>query len=122
VLSGAQNTALYSIKEIFRDKDISLLHGVTSSGKTEIYIHLIEEELKKGRQVLYLLPEISLTAQIIQRLNKHFGAVTGIYTCFSNEKVEYGTVSQSGYRERIPAIIGARSAIFFHSEPWTGNC
>ncbi len=115
VLSGAQNTALYSITEIFRDKDISLLHGVTSSGKTEIYIHLIEEVLKKGRQVLYLLPEISLTAQIIQRLNKHFGAVTGIYhSRFSNpEKVEiWNRVAGADTAKEYQLIIGARSAIF----------
>ena len=67
-----------------------LLHGVTSSGKTEIYIHLIEEQLKKGKQVLYMLPEIALTTQIILRLKKHFGAVTGVYhSRFSDpEKVE----------------------------------
>jgi primosomal protein N' (replication factor Y) len=91
------------------------LHGVTSSGKTEIYIHLIEEQLKMGRQVLYLLPEISLTAQIIQRLNKHFGAVTGVYhSRFSNpEKVEiWNRVAGADHSKDYKLIIGARSALF----------
>ena len=89
-LSEAQSVAFESIKSQFREKDIVLLHGVTSSGKTEIYIHLIEEQLKKGKQVLYMLPEIALTTQIILRLKKHFGAVTGVYhSRFSDpEKVE----------------------------------
>ena len=113
-LSEAQNVALDAVSEIFREKEIALLHGVTSSGKTEIYIHLIEEQLKKGKQVLYLLPEIALTTQIIQRLNRHFSKVTGIYhSRFSNaEKVEIwnrvaGTEAGKEYR----LIIGVRSAL-----------
>jgi len=115
VLSEAQSTTLGNIIEIFREKDIALLHGVTSSGKTEIYIHLIEEQLKMGRQVLYLLPEISLTAQIIKRLNKHFGAVTGVYhSRFSNpEKVEiWNRVAGADHAKDYKLIIGARSALF----------
>ena len=115
VLSKAQSITLDAINGIFRDKDIALLHGVTSSGKTEIYIHLIEEQLKMGRQVLYLLPEISLTAQIIQRLNKHFGAVTGVYhSRFSNpEKVEiWNRVAGADHSKDYKLIIGARSALF----------
>jgi len=76
-LSPAQSVAFESIKSQFLEKDIVLLHGVTSSGKTEIYIHLIEEQLKKGKQVLYMLPEIALTTQIILRLKRHFGALVG---------------------------------------------
>ena len=78
-LSDAQLTAFDSIKNQFLEKDIVLLHGVTSSGKTEIYIRLIEEQLNMGKQVLYMLPEIALTTQIILRLKKHFGEVTGVY-------------------------------------------
>ena len=72
-LASFQQKAFLEIKESFNDKDVCLLHGVTSSGKTELYIKLIEEQLKQGKQVLYLLPEIALTIQIIKRLQKHFG-------------------------------------------------
>jgi primosomal protein N' (replication factor Y) len=92
-----------------------LLHGVTSSGKTEIYIHLIEEQLRQGKQVLYLLPEISLTTQIIQRLNRHFSNIAGIYhSRFSNaEKVEiWNSVAGTDPRKDYKLIIGARSALF----------
>ena len=78
-LSEAQAATYDSIKNQFNEKDIVLLHGVTSSGKTEIYIHFIEEQLKSGRQVLYMLPEIALTTQIIDRLRFHFGDQTGVY-------------------------------------------
>jgi primosomal protein N' (replication factor Y) (superfamily II helicase) len=115
VLSEAQSIAYMSIKSHFTDKDIALLHGVTSSGKTEIYIHLIEEQLKLGKQVLYMLPEIALTTQIILRLKRHFGAVTGVYhSRFSDpEKVEiWKRVADrdpvTGYR----LILGVRSSIF----------
>jgi primosomal protein N' (replication factor Y) len=89
-LSDAQRSAYESISSQFKEKDIVLLHGVTSSGKTELYIHLIEEQLKMGKQVLYMLPEIALTTQIITRLRKHFGEKTGVYhSRFNdNEKVE----------------------------------
>ena len=114
-LSPAQAVAYHSIKNQLIEKDIVLLHGVTSSGKTEIYIHLIEEQLKKGKQVLYMLPEIALTTQIILRLKKHFGAVTGVYhSRFSDpEKVEiWKRVADEdplyGYR----LILGVRSSLF----------
>jgi primosomal protein N' (replication factor Y) len=114
-LSGAQSVAWESVTSQFDEKDIVLLHGVTSSGKTEIYIHLIEEQLKKGKQVLYMLPEIALTTQIILRLKRHFGAVTGVYhSRFSDaEKVEiWKRVADddpiTGYR----LILGVRSSIF----------
>ena len=89
-LSPAQETALAAIRECFTEKQVTLLHGVTSSGKTEIYVKLIEEYLGSGKQVLYLLPEIALTAQIIRRLQKHFGTQIYIYhSRFSNnERVE----------------------------------
>jgi primosomal protein N' (replication factor Y) (superfamily II helicase) len=114
-LSEAQTIAYSSITNQFKEKDIVLLHGVTSSGKTEIYIHLIEEQLKMGKQVLYMLPEIALTTQIILRLKKHFGAVTGVYhSRFSDaEKVEIwqkvaADDTVNGYR----LILGVRSSLF----------
>jgi len=114
-LSEAQSIAYKSVTDQFREKDIVLLHGVTSSGKTEIYIHLIEEQLKLGKQVLYMLPEIALTTQIILRLKMHFGEVTGVYhSRFSDpEKVEiWKRVAEidpdNGYR----LILGVRSSLF----------
>ncbi len=115
ILSEAQKQALEKIRDLFTEKDIVLLHGVTSSGKTEIYIHLIEEQLKQGRQVLYLLPEIALTTQIIGRLRKHFGDVTGVYhSRFSEaEKVEIrNKVASAGAGGGYDLIIGVRSALF----------
>jgi primosomal protein N' (replication factor Y) len=114
-LSHSQSDALNLIKTIFIQKDIALLHGITSSGKTEIYIHLIEEQLKQGKQVLYMLPEIALTTQIILRLQKHFGSVTGVYHSRFNEqekaeiwkKVAEGNTG-GGYR----LILGVRSSLF----------
>lgn len=73
ILNETQQTAFQNIKQQFQNHDTVLLHGVTSSGKTEIYIHFIEEMIKSGKQVLYLLPEIALSTQIINRLKKHFG-------------------------------------------------
>lgn len=107
------------------EKDVVLLHGVTSSGKTEIYVKLIEQAISKGKQVLYLLPEIALTAQIINRLQKYFGDVVGVYhSKFNeNERVEiWNTVLKnnqeaSSNRAQFKLIIGARSALFlpFHN-------
>ncbi|MCJ7448278.1 MAG: primosomal protein N' [Bacteroidales bacterium] len=114
-LSEAQLITYNSICNAFKGKEITLLHGVTSSGKTEIYIHFIEEQLKKGKQVLYTLPEIALTSQIILRLKKHFGNVTGIYHSRFNdqERVEiWKKVADenpcTGYR----LLLGVRSSIF----------
>jgi primosomal protein N' (replication factor Y) len=112
-LSNAQAEAFNSVKAQLGSKDIILLHGITSSGKTEIYIHLIAEQLKQGRQVLYLLPEIALTTQIIERLKKHFGPLTGVYhsRLSDNEKTETWnkvSISENGYK----LILGARSALF----------
>ncbi|MBN2664898.1 MAG: primosomal protein N' [Bacteroidales bacterium] len=114
-LTGEQYAGLKELKNIFSDRETVLLHGVTSSGKTEIYIHLIDEQLKLGKQVLYLLPEIALTTQIIQRLQKHFGQVTGIYhSRFSNaERVEiWNRVGRQNGAKEYNLIIGARSALF----------
>jgi primosomal protein N' (replication factor Y) len=114
-LSEAQASAFESIKSQFQGKDIVLLHGVTSSGKTEIYIHLIEEQLKKGKQVLYMLPEIALTTQIILRLKRHFGGVTGVYhSRFSDpEKVEiWKRVAETDPLNSYRLILGVRSSLF----------
>ncbi|HEX8515565.1 MAG TPA: primosomal protein N' [Bacteroidia bacterium] len=100
-------------------KDVVLLHGVTSSGKTEIYVKLIEEAISKGRQVLYLLPEIALTTQIINRLKKYFGESVGVYhSKFNeNERVEIwnnilGDRNLKSEISNFKLIIGARSAMF----------
>lgn len=114
-LTESQTAAYNSIGNIFREKDVVLLHGVTSSGKTEIYIHMIEEQLKKGRQVLYLLPEIALTAQIIIRLQKHFGSVTGIYHSRFSDQVKaeiWKRVADNDPATGYRLILGVRSSIF----------
>ena len=114
-LSQEQGNAHMAIKSIFRDKEIVLLHGVTSSGKTEIYIHLIEEQLRAGKQVLYMLPEIALTTQIIQRLRKHFGAATGVYHSRLNdhERAEiWKRVSSEDVNDGYRLILGVRSSLF----------
>jgi primosomal protein N' (replication factor Y) len=114
-LSDAQYIAWKSVTSQFVGKDIVLLHGVTSSGKTEIYIHLIEEQFKKGKQVLYMLPEIALTTQIILRLKRHFGSVTGVYhSRFSDpEKVEiWKRVADNDPLTGYRLILGVRSSIF----------
>ena len=113
--SQAQSVAYESIKSQFKEKDIVLLHGVTSSGKTEIYIHLIEEQLKSGKQVLYMLPEIALTTQIILRLKKHFGELTGVYhSRFSGpEKAEiWKKVAGNDPVNCYKLILGVRSSLF----------
>lgn len=119
-LSESQSVAYNSLKQQLRATDIVLLHGVTSSGKTEIYIHLIEEKLKEGKQVLYMLPEIALTTQITGRLIKHFGSGTGVYhSRFSDaEKVEiWRKVSDDFSGNGYKLILGARSSLFlpFHN-------
>jgi primosomal protein N' (replication factor Y) len=110
-LSGQQKDALQTIHKEFVQKDVVLLHGVTSSGKTQIYIRLIEEVIATGRQVLYLLPEIALTTHIIERLRVYFGAKIGIYhSRFNdNERVE---VWQKVLNHEYDVILGARSAVF----------
>ncbi|MDB4923683.1 primosomal protein N' [Mucilaginibacter sp.] len=110
-LSEQQNAVLGEVKEQFKQTDVVLLHGVTSSGKTQIYIRLIEEMISSGRQVLYLLPEIALTTHIIERLRVYFGASIGIYhSRFNdNERVE---VWQKVISNEYKVLLGARSAVF----------
>ncbi len=110
-LSPAQQKTLQDVKKSFLEKQVCLLHGVTSSGKTQVYIRLIEEVIRKGKQVLYMLPEIALTSQIIRRLQKHFGGYIGIYhSKFSqNERVEIWNKVKSG---EMKVVLGARSSVF----------
>jgi primosomal protein N' (replication factor Y) len=111
VLSEAQETALAETKKQFEEKDVVLLHGVTSSGKTQIYIKLIEQMVASGRQVLYLLPEIALTTHIIERLRVYFGGSIGVYhSRFNdNERVE---VWQKVLKNEYKVVLGARSSVF----------
>ncbi len=111
-LNTAQQNAYNSILFCFLSKNVCLLHGVTSSGKTEIYIHLIERELQNKKQVLYLLPEIALTVQIMERLQKVFGNRLGIYhSKYSDaERVEIWDKQLSS--NPYDVILGARSAVF----------
>jgi primosomal protein N' (replication factor Y) (superfamily II helicase) len=110
-LTDAQQSAYDQILAHFATKDGVLLHGITGSGKTEVYIHLIKHVLDSGMQVLYLLPEIALTTQIVNRLRKIFGDQLGIYhSKFSdNERVEVWKGVLSG---KFSLVIGVRSAIF----------
>lgn len=111
-LSPAQQAAEDSIREQFNEKNVVLLHGVTSSGKTEIYIHLIKKAIDEGKQVLYLLPEIALTVQMTRRLHNVFGSRLGIYhSKYSDaERVEIWKKQLSS--EPYDVILGARSAVF----------
>ncbi|MDR2622316.1 MAG: primosomal protein N' [Dysgonamonadaceae bacterium] len=111
-LNEFQQKAYNEIVESFCEKDVCLLHGVTSAGKTEIYTHLIEKTLEQNRQVLFLLPEIALTAQITKRLKKFYGDKLGVYhsKVNENERIEIwnNLLTDSAY----PVILGVRSSIF----------
>ena len=112
-LSEAQQIAFEKIKDSFAQKEVCLLHGVTSSGKTEIYIKLIEEYIKDEKQILYLLPEIALTTQLVGRLRDYFGNKVAVFHSkySNNERVEVWqqVLAQS---PKAQIIIGARSALF----------
>jgi primosomal protein N' (replication factor Y) (superfamily II helicase) len=115
ILSEAQQVSLESIASSFLNFDTVLLHGVTSSGKTEVYIHLIESYLKQKKQVLYLLPEIALTTQIISRLQKYFGPEIVVYHSRINdsEKAEiWQRIPENRPGQNSRLIVGARSAVF----------
>ncbi|GAB5554235.1 MAG: primosomal protein N' [Saprospiraceae bacterium] len=109
-LSDQQVEAIQSIKTQFEEKNVLLLHGVTGSGKTRVYIELIQEALQRGEQVLYLLPEIALTTQIVSRLQKIFGDDIAVYhsRLNNNERVELWQEVLNGK----PIILGPRSALF----------
>lgn len=111
-LSEAQRTAYEQICHEFGTKDITLLHGVTSSGKTEIYMHLIYKYISEGRQVLYLLPEIALTTQITERLRTVFGDSMGVYHSKFTEKVREEVYQRQISDHPYQLILGVRSSIF----------
>ncbi len=112
ILNESQQNAFNEINQLFNEKNAVLLHGVTSSGKTEIYIHLIKEQLNKGKKVLYLLPEIALTTQITSRLKKVFGDELGIYhskyTDAERVEVWNDVLNNRNYK----VIVGVRSSVF----------
>jgi primosomal protein N' (replication factor Y) len=112
-LSSAQQNALDEIKKQFEEKAICLLHGVTSSGKTEIYSQLIRENMQSGKQILFLLPEIALTTQLLSRLRKFFGNKVAVFHSKynANERIEvWNQVLENSPKAQV--VIGARSALF----------
>ncbi|OIQ36999.1 MAG: primosomal protein N' [Bacteroidetes bacterium MedPE-SWsnd-G1] len=112
-LNEFQSKALEEIQESFKSKQVTLLHGITSSGKTEIYAELIKEQLEKGKQILYLLPEIALTTQLIDRLQEYFGEQVSVFhSKYSmNERVEvWNNVLENKSKAQI--VLGARSSLF----------
>jgi primosomal protein N' (replication factor Y) len=119
-LMDFQEKARNAIRKAFLEKDVVLLHGVTSSGKTELYIKYIQETIDQGKQVLYLLPEIALTTQTISRLKKYFGERVGVYHSRFNENeraeiwnkvLTHGEPGKTGINS-YDIILGARSAVF----------
>lgn len=119
-LTESQEVALAKVRESFETKDVVLLHGVTSSGKTELYIKLIRDVIDQGKQVLFMLPEIALTTQIISRLRKYFGDRVGVYHSRFNvhERVEiWNAVLENNSNgqttgRQYDIILGARSSLF----------
>ncbi|PWL27746.1 MAG: primosomal protein N' [Fluviicola sp. XM-24bin1] len=113
-LSPSQKVALEETRAGFDNEKVVLLHGVTGSGKTEIYVQLIQEHLDRGKQVLFLLPEIALTTQLIQRLSAYFGDQIGVYhSKFNqNERVEIWNHVLNDDPNKFRIILGARSSIF----------
>ncbi len=111
-LSAHQQQAFDDINAAWQDKDVCLLHGVTSSGKTEVYIHLIRKQLEQGHQVLYLVPEIALTKQMTDRLYRVFGSKLGVYhsQCSDAERVEIWNKQLSDTPYEV--ILGVRSSVF----------
>lgn len=112
LLSEAQTRAKEEIEQQWKEKNVVLLHGVTSSGKTEIYIHLIQEAIDRGEQVLYLLPEIALTVQMTQRLQRVFGSRLGIYHSKYSDAERVEIWRKQLTNESYDIILGARSAVF----------
>ena len=123
LLSEAQQKSFLQISELFKRFSVVLLHGITGSGKTEIYMKMIDEVLSQGKQVLYLLPEIALTSQIVNRLQKYFGNRVGVYHSRFNEferveiwnrVLQYGSCSSEAEpqsNEKYSLILGARSSL-----------
>ena len=111
-LSPAQSTALSQIHEQWQQHPVCLLHGVTSSGKTELYIHLISEAIAQGKQVLYLLPEIVLTSQLTDRLRAVFGERMAVYHSKFNDKQRADVWNRQLTEQPFDIIVGVRSSIF----------
>ncbi len=113
-LNSFQDKAFQEIISSFEEKDVTLLHGITSSGKTEIYIHLIAQTIAQGKQALYLLPEIALTTQIINRLRQVFGNKVGVYHSKFNdsERVEIWNKLLINNDDSYQIILGVRSSVF----------
>ncbi|MDR0763628.1 MAG: primosomal protein N' [Bacteroidales bacterium] len=110
LLSEKQQEAYEKINECFKSKNVCLLHGITSSGKTEIYTKLIQDTLAQNKEVLYLLPEIALTTQMITRLKKYFGEQVGVYHSRYTEKEKIEVWNNTGKKYKV--LLGARSALF----------
>jgi primosomal protein N' (replication factor Y) len=110
-LSDEQTRCLTEIMQALQEKKVALLHGITGSGKTEIYIHLIHRALQSGSQVLYMLPEIALTTQMVNRLRKVFGNRMAVYHSrfTDNERAE---IWNDVLRDKTPFVLGVRSAVF----------
>jgi primosomal protein N' (replication factor Y) len=113
-LSDHQKSALNAIYTSFQTHTTTLLHGVTGSGKTELYVQLIQEQLDQGKQILFLLPEIALTTQLIQRLSAYFGEQVGVYhSKFNqNERIEIWNHVLRNDPDKFRIILGARSSVF----------
>ena len=111
-LSGAQEKVFGDIQGYYKEKDCVLLQGVTSSGKTEIYIHLIQETLRQGKQVLYLLPEIALTVQIVKRLRRVFGDQVGVYHSGMADSTRAEMWRKQNGTNPYPVVLGVRSSVF----------
>ncbi len=111
-LSGEQERALEQARGHFKERDCVLLQGVTSSGKTEVYIHLIEETIRQGKQVLYLLPEIALTVQIVKRLRRVFGDRVGVYHSGMTDSARAEMWRRQNGENPYPVVLGVRSSIF----------
>jgi primosomal protein N' (replication factor Y) len=113
-LTEAQQKAYQDINLSFEKYPVTLLHGVTGSGKTEVYVQLIQDYLEQGKQILFLLPEIALTTQLIQRLSSYFGELVGVYhSRFNqNERVEIWNKVLNNDLSNYRIILGARSAVF----------
>lgn len=111
-LSPAQQTAYDEISASFLTHNTTLLHGVTSSGKTEVYIRLIEEQLRAGKQVLYLVPEIALTTQLTDRLRRVFGEKLGVYHSKFSDQERVETYKNILFHKKYEVVIGVRSSLF----------
>jgi primosomal protein N' (replication factor Y) len=113
-LTEAQQNSYQEINHCFEKHSVTLLHGVTGSGKTEVYVQLIQDYLEQGKQILFLLPEIALTTQLIQRLSSYFGDLVGVYhSRFNqNERVEIWNKVLNNDASNYRIILGARSAVF----------